>query len=110
MRRWAVGQMGDDQAVGRPVVLVDDDDVGEAVFDGLSHDLLEGGVLPPHGLRLRDHSTQFFDESDCFLKNKIMISYNSNVPLFEALACHQLALDGSINVFKLFHTLRIAVD
>ena len=107
MGRWAVGQMGDDQAVGRPVVFVDDDDVGEAVFDGLSHDLLEGGVLPPHGLRLRDHSTQFFDESDCFLKNKIMTSY---VALFVALACRQLALNGSINVFKLFHTIRIAID
>ena len=29
---------------------------------------------------------------------------------FVVLACHQLVLDGSINVLKLFHTLRSAVD
>lgn len=68
MRRGSVGKMGDDQAVWRPVVLVDDDDVGEAVFDRLPDDLLEGGVLAPHGFRLGDHSAQLFDECDRFLK------------------------------------------
>ena len=29
---------------------------------------------------------------------------------FVVLAYHQLVLDGSINVFKLFHTLRSVVD
>ena len=29
---------------------------------------------------------------------------------FVALACHQLVLDGLINIFKLFHTLGSAID
>ena len=32
------------------------------------------------------------------------------IVLFVVLACHQLVLEGSINIFNLFHTLRSAVD
>jgi hypothetical protein len=55
-----------------PVVLVDDDDVGVTVLDGLTNDLLEGGVLPPHWLRVRDHSVQLLDERNRFLLRKIL--------------------------------------
>ena len=73
MGRGAIGQMRNDQAVGSPVVLVDDDDVGEAVFNGLTNNLLERGVLAPHGLRLGNHSAQLFDESDGFLEKKFYL-------------------------------------
>ena len=44
-----------------------------------------------------------------FTKYFLRLNFQA-VDCFVVLDCHQLVLDGLINVFKLFHNLRSAVD
>ena len=59
--------MGDNHGIWNPVVLIDDNYIGEAIFYGLPDDLLERGVLTPHWVPIGYHSVQLFNERDGFL-------------------------------------------
>ena len=66
MGSGSVGQVGEDHSVGFPVVLVDDNDVGVLVFDGLLDHLLDGRILAPKRHRVGNDATQLLDKGDRF--------------------------------------------
>ena len=68
VRGGALGEVGDEHAVGDAVVLVDDDDVGELAVDGALDHLLDGRLTTPHRLRVRDDAGELLHEGNGFLK------------------------------------------
>ena len=64
VRGGAFREMGDDHAVGDSVVLVDDDEIREALGDRALDHLLDRGISSPHRLRVRDDARQLLHESD----------------------------------------------
>ena len=50
------------------------------------------------------------DELDCLGWQEKFLDDQSDLVFFVVPGCHGLVLDGSINIFKLFHTPRSAVD
>ena len=67
--------------------------------------------VPTKGFSLEINVKDFFTHIACTAFETIICSSERwKCETFLVLACHQQVLEGSINVFKLFHTQRSAVD